>query len=267
MKRILLTVALLGIVGVARAQLGGSDLGSTAPTPGQYDISQLLTTGDTVALPDSSLNDFYDNTTATQNGGTGYVGTSFTTGANPGGYTFNSLAFKFGGGQPVGYAGGNDTSLAGGWIITIYKLSGAGNTTATPIYTNTVGAITGSANTGADWIQTTGYAAPTLLPNTVYAWTIFQPAAGSYDDLAYATGKPYTGGGLCRIPPGGGTVTYYPSDVDSATFDIGLSVVEAPLGGIDLGQTAPTPGLADASQLLTTGDHRPARRSRAEQLL
>jgi hypothetical protein len=250
MKRILLTVALAGFASVASAQLGGSDLGSTAPTPGQYDISQLLTTGDTAQLNDGAINSFYDNTT----GGTGYVGTSFTTGANPGGYTLNSLAYKFGGGQPVGYAGGNDVTLAGGWIITIYKLSGAGNTTATPVYTNTVGAITGSGNTGADWIQTTGYAAPTLLPNTVYAWTIFLPNNEGYDDLAYATGKPYTGGGLCRIPPGGGVVTYFPADNVSATFDIGLSAIVAPLGGIDLGQTAPTPGVADASQLLTTGD-------------
>jgi len=248
MKRILLTVALLGMAGVARAQLGGADLGSTAPTPGQYDIAQLLTTGDTTAEPDNAINRFYDNTT----GGAGYVGTSFTTGGNPGGYTFNSLAFKFGGGGTVGYAGGNDTTLSGGWLITLYRLSGAGNTTATPIYTNTVGALTGSGNTGADWIQTTGYAAPTLLPNTEYAWTIYQ--ANGYDDLAYATGTPYSGGALCRILPAGGAVTYYPADTVSATFDIGLSAVVAPLGGADLGQTAPTPGLADASQLLTTGD-------------
>jgi hypothetical protein len=238
--------ALMAATGISQAQLlGGADLGATPPTPGYYDISQLLTTGDTTALPDGSLNNFYDNT------GSPYVGSSFTTGPDSGGYAMHSLAVKFGGGGSVGYAGGNDTTLAGGWIITLYKLSGAGNTTATPIYTNTVGTLTGSGNTGADWIQMTGFN-QTLLPNTTYAWAIYQPSG--YDDLAYATGKPYAGGAICRIPSGGGTVTYFPSDNDSATFNVGLSQISPTLGGTDFGGTQPTLGPNDISQFLTTGD-------------
>jgi hypothetical protein len=252
----LASCALLAVTLTARAQLlSGSDTGSTAPTPGFYDISQLLTTGDTVVLPDGSgLNDFYDNTS----GGTGYVGSSFTTGPNSTGYTMTSFAFKFGGGNggtggvPNGYAGGNDVTLAGGWIITIYKLSGTGNTNATPVATNTVGTLTGAGNTGHDWIQVTGITNVSLSGNSTYAWTIFQPSG--YDDLAYATGTPFTGGAICRIPPAGGLVTFFSTDADSATFDIGLEQNSPVLGGTDFGATAPPVGIHDIAQLLTTGD-------------
>jgi hypothetical protein len=246
MNRTLLTLALSAFASAASAQFSGVDLGATAPTPGPADVSQLLTTGDTVQLQDGSINYFYDNT------GSPYVGTSFTTGANPGGYKLTSLAFKFGGGQPVGYAGGNDTTLDPGWILTFYQLTGTGHTVATPIYTNVTDTLAGTGNTGADWIQiTNGFTNVTLQPNSVYAWTIYQP--NGYDDLAYATGTPYTGGTICRIPPGGGAVTYA-SDPDSATFDVGLSQINLVLGGSDLGQTAPTAGPNDIAQLLTTGD-------------
>jgi hypothetical protein len=246
MKSIVLAITLSGIASVASAQqLGGSDTGSTPPTPGAADAAQLLTTGDTVQLQDSSLNYFYDNTS----GGTGYVGSSFTTGGDPGGYTMTSLSLKFGGGQPVGYAGGADVTLNPGWLISIYKLSGATYSTATLVYTNTVGALTGTANSGADWINITGFN-QTLSPNSEYAWTIL---SSGYDDLAYATGKPYSGGAICRIPPSGGTVTYYPADNDSATFDVGLTPITIPLTAVDLGSTAPTPGPADAAQVSLVG--------------
>ncbi len=243
--------ALMAATGVSQAQLAGSDLGSTAPSPSPYDISQLLTTGDTIQLQDGSLNYFYDNTT----GGTGYVGSSFTTGGNVAGYGMTSLAVKFSGGGGSGnpgYSGGSDTGTgSGGWIITLYQLSGTGNTTATPISTNTVGTVPGS-NSGADWILMSGFT-NNLLPNTAYAWTIFQPTASSYDDLAYATGKPYAGGAICRIPPGGGTVTYFPTDNDSATFNVGLTLTPSPLTVIDLGSgVSPTPGGNDIAQVLTS---------------
>src|SRR5580692_5350323 len=167
--------ALLAVTVTVRAQLGGSDSGSTAPTPGPYDISQLLTTGDTVPLPDSAgLNQFYDNTS----GGTGYVGSSFTTGGNSAGYVMKSLSLKFGGTAAGGFAGGNDVTLTPGWIITIYQLSGVGNTTATPVATNTAGTLTGTSNTGGDWVNLTGFNL-TLVANTHYAWTIFQPNGSS----------------------------------------------------------------------------------------
>jgi len=238
---------LAAATGLSKAQLGGADLGSSAPIPSPYDISQLLTTGDTVQLQDGSLNYFYDNTS----GGTGEVGSSFTTGGNAAGYTMNSLALKFGGGGSVGYAGGADTTLSPGWIITVFQLSAAGNTLATPVATNTVATLTGASNSGADWVSLTGFNL-TLLPNTGYAWTISSP--NGYDDLAYATGAPYGGGAICRIPPNGGAVTYYPADHDSATFNIGLSLNPSPLTVTDLGSGVnPTPGPNDIAQVQTSG--------------
>jgi hypothetical protein len=254
MKSILLTLALSGFAGVASAQLGGSDLGQTTPTPGSSDVAQLLTTGDTTALPDGSINQFYDNNSSS----TGYSGSSFTTGGDPGGYTMTSLTLKFGGGGNSGvpgYSGGNDMSLSGGWSISIYKLSGATDTTGTLVYQATVGAITGSGNSGADWIQITGFNLA-LSPNAAYAWTISNPTGG-YDDLAYATGKPYAGGAICVIPPAAGvgdtTTVKYASDNDSATFDVGLTALTVPLTATDLGATAPVPGSADAAQLSDNG--------------
>ena len=238
---------LFAATGISHAQLGGSDLGSTAPTPSPYDVSQLLTTGDTVQLQDGALNYFYDNTS----GGAGEVGSSFTTGGNAAGYLMNSLALKFGGGGSVGYAGGADTTLSPGWIITIFQLSGAGDTIATPVATNTVASLTGAGNTGADWVNLTGFNL-TLLPNSVYAWTISSP--NGYDDLAYATGTPYKGGAICRIPPNGGAVTYYPADHDSASFNVGLSINPSPLTVTDLGAGGtPTPGPNDIAQIQTSG--------------
>jgi hypothetical protein len=262
MKSTLLTIALSGFAAVASAQLTLTDLGQTAPTPGPLDASQLLTSGDTVQLPDGAINSFYDNTSPNP------CGTSFTAPAsNPGGYTISGLAVKFGGGPPVGYCGGYDSydtsyydNYWGGWQISLYQLSGVNNSTATLIYTNTVAFINvdqASNPLGANWLQfgpfvtNAGYPAPVVLqPGGVYAWTIYQPSG--YDDLAYSTNKPYLGGQILEIPPGGGTVSYYPSDNDSATFDVGLTPNLIPLAATDSGQSAPVPGAYDAYQLLET---------------
>ena len=261
MKSIFLTIALAGFAGAASAQLSGSDLGQTAPTPGANDIAQLLTTGDTIQLQDSTVNSFYDNNSASL----GYSGSSFTTGGDPGGYTMTSLAIKFGGGssQNPGYSGGDDVGTgSGGWLISIYQLSGATLQNATLVYSGNVGTVPGN-NTGADWIQITGFN-QTLLPETVYAWTIDQPGGApdyyGYDDLAYATGQPYKGGNICVIKPAGGngSVTYAnPADNASATFDVGLTAITIPLTAVDLGSSPPVAGPADVAQLSTSGDSTP----------
>jgi hypothetical protein len=63
-------------------------LGTDAPSPGLYDISQLLTTGQT-NMPDG-LNYYTDNATE--------PGQTFTTGTNGAGYMLNSVTVKTGGG-------------------------------------------------------------------------------------------------------------------------------------------------------------------------
>lgn len=62
-RSLTLVVSMFGafvMAGFAKAQLSFTDLGSTAPIPGQYDISQLLTTGDTAGYDGSGVN-YYDN--------------------------------------------------------------------------------------------------------------------------------------------------------------------------------------------------------------
>jgi len=206
----------------AEAQLVFTDLGSTAPTPGQHDISQLLTTGDTAGYNGSGIN-YYDNNSGSTSPGAS--GQTFTTGSDAGGYVLTNLAIKFGGLN----AGGSDLNgSAQGWRIEIFRLSVAGNTTASLVFSNqTPGTTTTHALT--DWFQFSGFAVP-LSPNTTYAYTIvdINNRSTSYCDLGYATNKPYSGGAVCRIPTAGGTVTYYLSDNISAAFDIGLALSGPP---------------------------------------
>jgi hypothetical protein len=214
----------VALSGTARAQLSFTDLGLTTPTPGQYDVSQLLTTGDTAGYDGSGIN-YYDNNSGSSSPGAS--GQTFTTGANAAGYVLTHLAIKYGG---HGYAGNGIGAADQGWRIQIFQLSGAGNTNASVVYSNTTAAT--YEYTPGDWVQFSGMAVP-LLPNTVYAYTLVvtQNRSSSYDDLGYATGTPYPGGAVCRIQGAGGTVTYYPSDSVSGTFDIDLALFGPPVAG------------------------------------
>ena len=202
--------------GTAHSQLVLTDLGVAAPTPGPYDISQLLTTGDTAAYTANGIN-YYDNNSGETVPGSS--GQSFTTGSNPEGYVLTNLVIKFGGWNPKG----NDfNGNPQGWRIEIFQLEDA-NSFASLIYSNqTSGA---DLNHGPqDWLQFSGMAVQ-LSPNTTYAYTIINTTntSNSSDDLGYAKMTPYTGGAVCRILSVGGSVVYYPSDNISAAFDAGLT--------------------------------------------
>ncbi len=211
------------------AQLIFTDLGSSAPIPGLYDISQLLTTGDTAGYNGGGIN-YYDNNSGAS--APGSSGQTFTTGGNAQGYVLTNLVVKFGGLN----TGGTDLNgNAQGWRIELFKLSGAGNTIASLVFSNqTSGSDTHHVLT--DWFQFSGMAI-FLSPNSVYAYSIVNTGnrSTSFADLGYANGMPYTGGAVCRIGPGGGsslTVTYYPSDNVSAAFDIGLTPFGPPYASV-----------------------------------
>lgn len=206
---------------VAHAQLSFTDLGSTAPIPGQYDISQLLTTGDTAGYDGSGIN-YYDNNSGSSSPGAS--GQTFPTGNNAAGYVLTNLAIKYGG---YSYGGNGIGGANQGWRIQIFQLSGTGNTTASTVYSNVTTATCEHAP--SDWVQFSGMAVA-LQPNTAYAYTIVvtQNRTSSYDDLAYATGMPYMSGAVCRIQGTGGVVTYYSADNISGTFDIGLALYGPP---------------------------------------
>ena len=76
MRSAVLVFAACAMAGVAHAQVTLTDIGTTAPTPGPYDISQLSTNGNTAATttgkPDG-LNYYTDNNPPPgQDGRTGF---------------------------------------------------------------------------------------------------------------------------------------------------------------------------------------------------
>ena len=119
-----------------------SDIGTTAPTPGTYDISQLSISGNQTA-PDG-LNYYTDNQTGH---GTGEPGQTFTTGTNPSGYLVTSVAFRTGG---LGSTTYNGIGTAQPYYLHIYSVSGS---TATLLQTYASGNIT--FNDG-DWLKWSG---------------------------------------------------------------------------------------------------------------
>ena len=215
-ERLLLAFACVWLAaftaGTAHSQLVLTDLGMAAPTPGPYDISQLLTTGDTAPYTTDGIN-YYDNNSG--DSAPGSSGQTFTTDSLTEGYVLTNLVIKFGGWNPKG----NDfNGNPQGWRIEIFQLEDA-NSFASLIYSNqTSGA---DLNHGPqDWLQFSGMAVQ-LSPNTTYAYTIINTTntSNSSDDLGYAKMTPYTGGAVCRILSVGGSVVYYSSDNISAAFD------------------------------------------------
>lgn len=198
----------------AHAQVALTDIGSTAPTPGTYDISQL-TFGD---VAPANLNYYWDN--GANNGA--YMGQSFTTGSNPQGYTLTSLAI-----QTSGNGGGGEFDSQS-FTLNLYQLSGTSLATATLLNTVTVSNALVAED---DWLQWTGLGF-TLASNTSYAYTFGRSpgSPGDWERLSTTTGQPYAGGLACSVVTAGGvgTVTYA-SDGSDATFDIGLTLPAAPI--------------------------------------
>lgn len=203
----------------ARSQLVLTDIGAAAPTPGPYDISQLLTTGDSAPETANGINYYDNNSGATVPGSSGQ---SFTTGSNPEGYVLTNLIIKFGGWNPKG----NDfNDLPQGWSIEIFQLTN-GNSFASLTYSNQTSGL--DLNHGPiDWLQFSRMAVQ-LSPDTTYAYTIVNTVFPGSDDLGYSKMTPYTGGAVCRILSVGGSVVYYSSDNISAAFDVGLALFGPP---------------------------------------
>jgi hypothetical protein len=198
--------AALLLTTAAQAQVVLTDIGSTAPTPGANDISQL--TIPTGANSPDGLNYYFDNGTP--------PGQTFTTGSNPTGYVLTSLAMA---------TAGNGGSLpAAGQVYLLYLYSVSGST-ATLMDTFTSQA--GFTFTELDWLQWTGLGV-TLQPNTQYAYSFHRVSSG-WENMANVGGNLYSGGEVCLIPPAGGTMTFGSSHNFDASFDIGLSLPAAPV--------------------------------------
>ena len=207
---------LLAAAGISRAGSNCTIIeSSSAPTPGAYDQSQLLE-GTLNGTEPPGLNYYWNNGNP--------MGSTFTTGNNPGGYILNSLAIQTDGGGGGGYAN------SAPFNVRIYQITG-GNAVLVQTLESQSLAL---ANQG-DWLQVTNLdVTVALLPSTLYAYT-FAGSAG-WEELGNINNDPYPGGTPCDIPTGGGAVAYTTAPNSyNATFDVGLSLptalsVNAPTG-------------------------------------
>jgi hypothetical protein len=199
----MIAAAALVVAGRARAQISATliDYGSTAPTAAGDDAAQLDSLGYSF-LPDG-LNYYFDNRVP--------PGQTFTTGANASGYVLDSLLISTSG------DGGNLPAEGQAYTLRLYSMSG---NTATLMAT--YASQTNFTFAEFDWLQWTNLGLG-LRPSTRYAYSLFRNSSG-WENLASASGNPYTGGELALIPAAGGTVIYGTSHDYDATFLVHLKV-------------------------------------------
>jgi hypothetical protein len=197
----------LGMIASAQTTATLTDLATTAPTPGPYDIFQLGISGQ-VDMPDG-LNYYTDDQV---NQGNGEPGQTFTTGSGASGYTLTSLAIKTGGGTSSG------TGTPQSYLLHIYSVSGG---TATLLATYS--ATNFSFNDG-DWLQWSGLNV-SLSTSTAYAYSFGKgsTAVSGWDGMGNASGNVYVGGELGLMPVAGGSITFGGSHNYDAVFDVGLT--------------------------------------------
>ena len=222
MRNVVLPFVVIGLAGVLHAQTL-TDIGTTAPTPGVLDISQLSILGNQTG-PDG-LNYYTDNQTGH---GTGEPGQTFTTGANSGGYLLTSVAVRTG-----GIGGNSGIGTAQPYYLHIYSVSGS---TATLLQTYTSGNITFS---DGDWLKWSGFSVA-LSANTTYAYSFGKASSTSgWEPMAVANNNVYAGGQIGLIPTSGGTITFGSSHNFDAVFDLGLVSPTTPgISGVTLSPAA-----------------------------
>ena len=204
-------------------------LGSTAPTPGLNDVSQLSIAGD-AAKPDG-LNYYSDNQVSY---GSGEPGQSFLTPSGSVGFAMTSLAIKTGGGTTSG------TTTSQNYVLHIYSV----NSGVATLITNF--AATNFVFNDGDWLRWTNLNV-SLSANALYAYSFgkMSKAVGGWEALANASGNPYSGGELGMFPVAGGTITFGSSHNYDAAFDVGLASGGPP--------TAPVVTNLPASAILAGG--------------
>jgi hypothetical protein len=196
---LVLVFATCVMTGAGYAAVTLTDIGTAAPTPGPYDISQLSTAGNT-KYP-NGLNYYTDN-----NPPPGQTFTTTSTSTN-----LVSVAIRTGGLDSGGGYGTPATTPK--YYLRIYSVSGS---TATLI-TNYVAANPGF--TDGDWLKWNNLSLP-LNPGATYAYSFgIKPSGGGWCAMAVANGASYSGGQISLIPTNGGAMSLGSYD---AVFDLGM---------------------------------------------
>jgi hypothetical protein len=199
-----------------------TDIGSSAPTPGTYDVSQTNgIVGGNAATP-PGLNYYIDNSSP--------PGETFTTGSNPGGYVLGSAAIQIG--TDDFYAGWPVNGQA--YFLNIYNVynsqSGQYAQLAETITSQTNFVLTVGVSEG-HWLQFTGLTV-NLKPNSLYAYSFGKvPGDAGYINLVADSNSPayYSGGQVALLPMTSGNVTFSSASGWNGTFDLGLSLASAPV--------------------------------------
>jgi len=191
--------------GAVRAQTL-MDIGTTVPTPGAHDISQLSALGNEIN-PDN-LNYYTDN--AIGNPPEGEPGQTFTTGSDLATYTLNTLAI-----QTAGLDSSSDFNTPQDYYLHFYSVSVG---TATLIQTYESAPFT---FTDGDWLLWSNLSVA-LAPNATYAYSFGRTRSGTgWVAMGVSSGAPYAGGELGMFPVAGGAITFGPGF--DAIFDLGFA--------------------------------------------
>ena len=209
------------MAGVGHAQVTLTDIGINPPTPGPYDISQLLTNGNTAAptppayKPDG-MNYYTDNS---YNAGGTAAGQTFTTTSTS--TNLISVAVRTAGFDSGGGYGTPSTNPR--YYLRIYSVTGSSAT----LVANFSAANPGF--TDGDWLKWNNLSVP-LNPNSTYAYSFGRrPGPGGWCAMAVASGNVYTSGEISLIPTNGGAMAFGSGHIYDAVFDLGMSA-NAPTG-------------------------------------
>jgi hypothetical protein len=205
------------MAGTGYAAVTLTDIGTAAPTPGPYDISQLLTNGNTAAptpvtgKPDG-LNYYADNSVP--------PGQTFTT--TSASTNLISVAIR-----TAGLDSGN-ILIPTNYLLRIYSVSGSTATLVTNISAFTPVFVDGH------WLKWNNLNV-VLAANSTYAFSFAKgPISSGYSwcALAVATNT-YSDGQIALIPTAGGTMTFGSSHKYDAVFDLGMKA-DAPTANTPL---------------------------------
>jgi hypothetical protein len=210
------------MAGAGYAAITLTDIGTAAPTPGPYDISQLLTNGNTAApnKPDG-MNYYTDNTPP--------PGQTFTTTST----STNLISVAI---RTAGLDSGNITTPTN-YLLRIYSVISSSATLVTNISAFTPAFVDGH------WLKWNNLNV-VLAANSTYAFSFARgPISSGYSWCAMAVAtNTYPSGEIAMIPTAGGTMTFGSSHKYDAVFDLGMKA-DAP--------TASTPLISPKSMVYT----------------